>query len=107
MLALLSISANASIDQGVNEALMPITAAFSNFVFYKISLFGFAMPIIVLWLAVAAVFFTVYLGFINIRAFPYAVKMVSGKYTDKSHPGEISHFQVVRFHQVKFLRQVL
>ncbi len=91
----LPMLANASIDQMVNEALQPITAAFSNFVFYKINLLGHGIPIIVLWLAVAAVFFTVYLGFINIRAFPYAIKMVSGKYSNKDHPGEISHFQAL------------
>ena len=59
----------ASIDQAVESFMTPITASISAVVFYKLSLFGYQVPWIVLWLAVAATFFTFYMGFINIRGF--------------------------------------
>jgi len=95
LLALASFSCHASIDQDINQMLQPLSAAFSNFVFYKIDLFGHGIPIIVMWLAAAALFFTVYLGFINIRAFPYAIKLVRGDYANKNDPGEVSHFKAL------------
>ncbi len=95
LLALASFSSHASIDQDINQMLQPLSAAFSNFVFYKIDLFGHGIPIIVMWLAAAALFFTVYLGFINIRAFPYAIKLVRGDYANKNDPGEVSHFKAL------------
>ncbi len=84
-----------SIDQWVESTIGPLAAGLSAFIFYKIPLFGHDIPWIILWLAVAAVFFTVYLGFINIRGFGLALKLVRGDYTDPKAPGEISHFQAV------------
>ena len=39
--------------------------------------------------------FTFYLGFINLRGFGYAVKVVRGALYDDKHDGEISHFQAL------------
>ncbi|TDG13870.1 alanine:cation symporter family protein [Seongchinamella unica] len=78
------------------EALVtPAASALSAFVFYRLPLFGYEIPWIVLWLAVAASFFTLYLGFINIRGFALAVRLVRGDFHDPQAPGEISHFQAV------------
>ncbi|MGB5866714.1 MAG: alanine/glycine:cation symporter family protein [Arcobacteraceae bacterium] len=57
-----------------------------------------AFPLIVGWLAVAAIIFTFYFGFIQIKRLRLAVDIVSGKYTDpneKKTPGEVSHFQAL------------
>ena len=88
-------AAAASIDQAVESFMAPITASISAFVFYKLSLFGYQVPWIVLWLAVAATFFTFYMGFINIRGFGLAFRLVRGDYHDVEAPGEISHFKAV------------
>ncbi len=88
--ALLLLSTNpaaASIDQAVESFMAPITASISAIVFYKLSLFGYQVPWIVLWLAVAATFFTLYLGFINIRGFGLAFRLVRGDYHDPRGPG--------------------
>jgi AGCS family alanine or glycine:cation symporter len=63
--------------------------------FFEINFFGQMAPIIVLWLVIAALFFTVYLGFINLRGFGYALRIVKGDYKDPNADGEISHFQAV------------
>ncbi len=54
-----------------------------------------SIPIIVVWLIIGAFFFTVNLGFINIRGFKLAIQHVAGKFDDKNHKGEVSHFQAL------------
>lgn len=82
-------------DEQVESLVRPLANALSSFVFYKVPLFGEPFPLIVLWLAIAAVFFTFYMGFINIRGFGLAIRHVRGHYHDPSANGEISHFQAV------------
>jgi AGCS family alanine or glycine:cation symporter len=49
----------------------------------------------VLWLFVAAIFFTFRMGFINVRGFKHAIDVVRGKYDDPHDDGEVSHFQAL------------
>ena len=84
-----------SLDQQIDQLIKPIAQGLSDIVFYQISVFGQGFPLIVLWLVTAAVFFTAYLGFINIRGFSSAINIVSGKNGKPRGPGEISHFQAL------------
>ncbi|MDX1975576.1 MAG: amino acid carrier protein [Rickettsiales bacterium] len=52
-------------------------------------------PFIVLWLIVAAFFFTIYLRGVNFRLFKHALQIVSGKYDHKDDAGEVSHLQAL------------
>ena len=85
----------ATFDQQVEALIRPLANGLADVVFYKVDLFGQAFPLIVLWLAVAAVFFTFYMGFINIRGFGLAVRHVRGHFHNPEARGEISHFQAV------------
>ncbi|EAQ98878.1 alanine/glycine:cation symporter family protein [Congregibacter litoralis] len=84
-----------SIDATVEALIKPFADGLASFIFYEIPIAGIPVPWIVLWLAVAASFFTVYLGFLNIRAFPLALRIIRGDYHDPDAPGEISHFRAV------------
>lgn len=53
------------------------------------------LPIVVVWLIIGAVVFTVYMGFINFRGFKYAIQIVKGKYDNPNDKGEVSHFQAL------------
>lgn len=53
------------------------------------------IPFVVVWLIVGAVFFTVYMRFINFRGFKHAIDIVRGKYDDPNDKGEVSHFQAL------------
>lgn len=53
------------------------------------------MPLVVLWLALGGVTFTIFMKFVNFRAFRHSVDVVRGKYTDPNEPGEVSHFQAL------------
>jgi AGCS family alanine or glycine:cation symporter len=50
------------------------------------------LPLVVVWLVLGAIFFTIKMGFINFRAFGHAVAVTRGKYTKSDDPGEVSHF---------------
>ncbi|GAB5451977.1 MAG: alanine/glycine:cation symporter family protein [Halioglobus sp.] len=83
------------IDQQVETFIRPLANALSAVVFFKVEMFGQPVPLIVLWLAVAATFFTFYLGFVNIRGLGLALRHVRGDFHDPDAGGEISHFQAV------------
>jgi AGCS family alanine or glycine:cation symporter len=51
--------------------------------------------LVVVWLICGALFFTIFMRFINIRGFKHAIDIVKGRYDDPSHKGEVSHFQAL------------
>ncbi|MFT7616665.1 MAG: AGCS family alanine or glycine:cation symporter [Planctomycetota bacterium] len=53
------------------------------------------MPFVLLWLLLGSIFFTIYFGFINFRAFKHAIQVVKGKYDDPNEAGEVTHFQAL------------
>jgi AGCS family alanine or glycine:cation symporter len=88
-------SAQAGIDDAINSATAPIASFIGQVVFFKIPIFGAQLPVVVLWLVVGAVFFTFYMGFINLRGFKHAIELVRGDYADPNSHGEVSHFQAL------------
>ncbi len=98
-LALLSVSAAASAQDGEGSAFVRITSdvitAFSNFVFSEVTLFGANMPWIVVWMGAPMFFLTIYFAFINLRGFRQASKIVRGHYEDVNAPGEVTQFQAL------------
>ena len=85
----------ASFDETVEAYTRPFAEGLAEIVFFKLPILGHPTPIIVLWLVAAAAFFTLYLGFINIRGFGYAIRHLRGEYDQPKASGEISHFQAV------------
>ena len=79
----------------IDTFMAPLASALSAFVFFSISVFGQQVPLVVAWLAIGALFFTLYLRFINIRGFWLAVRHVRGDFKDPSAEGEISHFRAL------------
>ena len=52
-------------------------------------------PVILMWLAAAGVFFTLYLGFINLRLFKHSFDVVRGKYEEPEADGHLSNFKAL------------
>ena len=114
-----------TIDQRINAAMLPGTRAissvlFSGFEFSNdatshddltfegVTLFDpvadsiitdgrerIVFPFIVLLLISAAVYFTFFMKFINVRAFRQSLRIVSGRYDNPDDPGEVTHFQAL------------
>lgn len=88
-------SAHAGIDESINNMTKPVADLIGKIVFFKIPIFGADLPVVVLWLVAGAVFFTFYMGFVNLRGFKHAIQLVRGDYADPDSAGEVSHFQAL------------
>jgi AGCS family alanine or glycine:cation symporter len=56
---------------------------------------GTSVPLVVFWLLAGAIFFTLRMGFINVRAFWHAIRLTKGDYDTPEEAGEVSHFQAL------------
>jgi AGCS family alanine or glycine:cation symporter len=84
------------IDDFINQAVQPLTSLVSSVVFFSVPVLGADVPLVVVWLVLAAVYFTFYFKFINISGFVHAIRLARGDYADdKDPPGEVTHFQAL------------
>jgi AGCS family alanine or glycine:cation symporter len=88
-------AAPAGIDEAISAFLEPAANFVAGIVFYSVPITGVDVPLIVIWLAAAAIFFTFFFRFINFRAFNHAFQLIRGDYTDPRSAGEVSHFQAL------------
>ncbi|MGC6425183.1 MAG: alanine/glycine:cation symporter family protein [Lentimonas sp.] len=85
-----------SLDTAINEAMAPWTERIFKVIFFApITIGGQPIPFILIWLAGTGIFLTIHFRFLNLRSLGLALKTVRGKYSKKSDPGEITHFQAL------------
>ena len=93
------LSANAANAMTVNDFVENyvgrITDAIAAFIFTPISIFGAQVPIIILWILFAGIFFTFYLRGIPIWGFKHSLKVISEAKKDNGGDGEVSAFQAL------------
>ena len=77
--------------QKVDESGNPVIDEVGNPVIDK----GLDLKAAVVWLVFGAIFFTIRMGFINVRGFRHAVLVTAGRYDDSEDEGEVSHFQAL------------
>lgn len=100
LLLLMAIAAPSAIAQGAESAplvdtlFQPVVDLLAVILFFPIGGEN-GFPFIVLWLLVAAIFFTIRMGFINLRGVKHAIAVVQGKFDDPEDEGEVSHFQAL------------
>ncbi|MEW6983910.1 alanine/glycine:cation symporter family protein [Colwelliaceae bacterium 6471] len=90
-----SHQSHASIDNSINQILTPVANLFVEIIFYSIPVADTYVPLIVIWLVIAAIAFTCYFKFINIKGFGHSIKVIKGDFFDPNDPGEVSHFQAL------------
>ena len=99
--SLLAALASPAWAQGIDQAIDSFFATtfgwFVSLIFYSVPLGEAQFPLIVGWLLLAAIVFTVYFGVPQFSRFKLAIDLVRGRYTDPNnrHPGEVSHFQAL------------
>ncbi len=113
-LLLVSTKSNAKtpgLDERINDAFMPVAIWWENLVFTELTIFGNAIPIVLILLLSGALFFTLYFKFPNLRYFPISLRVVRGKYDDleilptvgeeeletkfQQQTGQVNHFQAL------------
>lgn len=92
----ISMLAAGSLEEKIDRTVQPTVEALSSVIFYKpFTFIGFDIKIVVLWLVLGAIFFTIYFRFINFRLFKHAIDITRGLYDKKGSKGEVSHFQAL------------
>ena len=87
-----------SFSNSINSMFEPLVLSIASIVFFDISkMYGSNdnIPFIVIWLIFGALFFTIRIGFVNIKGFKHAIMLVKGDYDDPNNKGEVSHFQAL------------
>jgi AGCS family alanine or glycine:cation symporter len=74
-----------------------VVAPLDRVIFFDVAFWSDTVdvPLVVLWLMLAALYFTVRFQFVNLRGFRHALDCVRGRYTQPGDEGEISHFQAL------------
>lgn len=85
----------ATIEDAINSTFDPIANAVASVIFYAPTIGGVSFPLIVLWLVVAAIVFTIYFRGIQFRSWRTSMDLVRGKFSRASDPGEVTHFQAL------------
>lgn len=83
------------VDSRIDQAVKPYADAVSGFIFSSFPINGVPIPFVLIWLIAAAVIFTFYFRFINLRALRHGLQLVRGDYSDPTAKGEVSHFQAL------------
>jgi len=81
-----------TLAQQIDGVFSRLVDSMAGVLFYD---FGTGVPLIVLWLIAGAIFFTLRMRFVNVRAFRHAIDVVRGKYDDPKDKGEVTHFQAL------------
>lgn len=95
LLVSFSAFAETSIDEKINTAIKPWSDAVAGFIFWSFPVAGVQIPFVLVWLIVAATFFTFYFNFVNIRCLKHGFQLVRGDYHDPEAAGELTHFQAL------------
>lgn len=87
------LRAENTLSDGINSLFEPIVNVMAKVIFWEP--FSAGIPIVVIWLVVGAIFFTIRMNFISIRGFKHALQLVRGDYDNPKDKGEVSHFQAL------------
>ena len=82
-------------DQRINDAVSPVSNCIAGIIFRSAPIGGTAFPLVVGWLILTAIVFTLYFGFVQFRKFGHAISRVKSDYSDPNDAGEVSHFQAL------------
>jgi AGCS family alanine or glycine:cation symporter len=85
----------AQVEEAIDAVFLPIADIFSKIVFFPITIGDVSFPAVVAWLIAAGVIISAYFGFIQFRGLKVSYEVVRGRYSRKSDPGEVPHFQAL------------
>ena len=85
-----------NIDEFIDKHIAPVSDAIANVIFFPVTICSSKVPMIILWVLFAGIFFTIYFKGIAVWGFKHAIQNVTKK-PEKSHDGcgEVSSFQAL------------
>ncbi|NQV23478.1 MAG: alanine:cation symporter family protein [Rhodopirellula sp.] len=96
----------AGIQERINDAFGKVNEFLAYYMFYNVLNFVGNenvdgkdsignLQLAVIWLVMGSIFFTIRMGFINVRAFKHSILVTAGRYDNPEDAGEVSHFQAL------------
>ena len=87
----------AGFDERIERLLAPLTGWVERVILFPTPIPGSdaQMAFVVLWLIIAALVFTFYFRFINLRGLVHGFRLIRGDYNDPRAAGEVTHFQAL------------
>ena len=96
MLSMSGSAMAAGVQESVNSFFGEVVAKVGGFLFWPpLAGIGFELPLVLFVMLFGGLYFTGFLGFVNVRLFGHGIEVVKGKYDDPNDDGEISHFQAL------------
>lgn len=85
-----------NVDEFIDKHIAPVSDAIANIIFFPVTICGSKVPMIILWVLFAGIFFTIYFKGIAVWGFRHALQNVTKK-PEKNHDGcgEVSSFQAL------------
>ncbi len=88
-----------NVDAFMDKHIAPVSDFIAHIIFYEINFFGSKVPLIIFWILIAGIFFTIYFRGICIWGFKHAIDTVSKPTEKKDNQtgscGEVSSFQAL------------
>ena len=81
-----------NVDEFIDKNIAPFTDAVANIIFFPITLCGAKVPLIILWILAAGIFFTIYLKGIAVWGLKHAVDNLVKKPEGGDGSGDVSSF---------------
>ena len=89
------IPAASNVDNAVDAIVRPVADVIKAIVFFDVPAFGADWPLVVVWLVLGGLFFTVVFLGVNLWGVPLGMAITAGRYDEEGAPGEVSHFQAL------------
>ena len=84
-----------NIDEFIDKHIAPVSDSIANVIFFPISICGCKVPLIILWVLIAGIFFTIYFRGIAVWGFKHAINNVAKPQKGHDGCGEVSSFQAL------------
>lgn len=84
-----------NIDEFIDKHIAPVSDSIANVIFFPISICGSKVPLIILWVLFAGIFFTIYFRGIAVWGFKHAIDNVAKPQKGHDGCGEVSSFQAL------------
>ena len=90
-----SVGTIARVEDAIDAVFEPVAELLTAVVFFDITVAGATFPLIVGWLVLAGIVFTLVFRGIQVRGFGHGLALARGRYDRKDDPGEVTHFQAL------------
>ena len=84
-----------NIDAFMDKHIAPVSDFVASIIFFPITIMGSKVPLIIFWILIAGIFFTIYFKGIAVWGFKHAIDVVSKPVAGKDGCGEVSSFQAL------------